>query len=480
MSGVTAGGGILIGAVAYALFSRGAFYGPQFKVFFVLCVVGLGLESARRLRFGEARLAVPLGFGAVMLAGSLVAAVGAGSLGDGLPTFGVVVVVTAALVVGSAERGLSRGLVDGLLLCALLVAGSAWVGVAFHFGPWGLVVEGLWRGASVITYTNAAAAFVGMMLVVAAGRLVCVPSRSGRLVVWGLAVGLTVTMSRAAAAAVVVGLVVVAVGAGWRRTLRALLTVAPGVVVAVGGLVPGLLAGSSARPLVAVVALGVGLAAVWLTIAARKAAAVCVVAVCVLVVGVGGTGRVFDELVRTRFVAGSDDRGGEWGAAVGEFVDRPLTGQGPGRATFVWRASDGRWLRARFAHNEYLELAATHGLVGLGALVAAVALVVYGGVRRRTLSGGGLFTVDGDRVGAAGGLVVFGVHSAFDFLWHVPVLPVVAGLLAGFLLAPGRPNQMGPSSGHPDASLGSVPGTGLVSDDTHLLSATLAEDALVL
>jgi len=37
-------------------------------------------------------------------------------------------------------------------------------------------------------------------------------------------------------------------------------------------------------------------------------------------------------------------------------------------------------------------------------------------------------------VGAAAGLGALGVHSAFDFLWHVPALPLAAALLIGLTI----------------------------------------------
>jgi hypothetical protein len=35
-------------------------------------------------------------------------------------------------------------------------------------------------------------------------------------------------------------------------------------------------------------------------------------------------------------------------------------------------------------------------------------------------------------------LAAFAVHSAFDFMWHVPVVPIVVAALVGAALAPGR------------------------------------------
>ena len=65
------------------------------------------------------------------------------------------------------------------------------------------------------------------------------------------------------------------------------------------------------------------------------------------------------------------------------------------------------------------------------ALIAfAVAVVHAARSRSREAS-----SVSWLRVGATAGLAVFVIHSAFDFLWHIPVLPVMAAVLIGLLIA---------------------------------------------
>ena len=88
---------------------------------------------------------------------------------------------------------------------------------------------------------------------------------------------------------------------------------------------------------------------------------------------------------------------------------------------------------ARFAHNEYLELLATQGLIGLASLCFAAGLMIRAWRRRPQVSPVES-APDGTRIGVMGALVAFAVHSAFDFLWHIPLLPLVAALLAGYLL----------------------------------------------
>jgi len=49
--------------------------------------------------------------------------------------------------------------------------------------------------------------------------------------------------------------------------------------------------------------------------------------------------------------------------------------------------------------------------------------------------------------GAVAGLVALAVHSGFDFLWHIPVLPLLGGLLIG-LTAARRSEEAQPEQQH--------------------------------
>ncbi len=111
------------------------------------------------------------------------------------------------------------------------------------------------------------------------------------------------------------------------------------------------------------------------------------------------------------------DRRAEAEAAWGEFTSSPIIGQGPGVVDLQWN-EDGRALRARFVHNEYLELLVTHGVLGAIGLFFSAWLMV----RRRGAAAAPAIVTPA--------LAGFGVHSAIDFLWHIPVLPLVLMLIA--------------------------------------------------
>jgi len=62
------------------------------------------------------------------------------------------------------------------------------------------------------------------------------------------------------------------------------------------------------------------------------------------------------------------------------------------------------------------------------------------------------------RAGGAAALAAFAVHSALDFLWHIPVLPLVAAAVLGVALA-GPPAQAGAGPPIPTSAGGGGGGT---------------------
>jgi O-antigen ligase len=82
-----------------------------------------------------------------------------------------------------------------------------------------------------------------------------------------------------------------------------------------------------------------------------------------------------------------------------------------------------------YVHNEYVQVAAEFGLVGLvllAVLLVAIARLLW---RARTTDG-----ADVTCAGAAAATVAFAVHSGFDFVWHLPAIVLTVALLAGVVL----------------------------------------------
>jgi O-antigen ligase len=188
-------------------------------------------------------------------------------------------------------------------------------------------------------------------------------------------------------------------GANPPHSARALLGLLAGAVVALG---PAPLP-DRIRTGAVVVLLGSGLAAgAWL-----------------------GHGRLA-EVWSARANLDSSGRSGALRAALELIGQRPWTGTGVGRAAFLWPTPDGHGAVALYAHNEYVQMLVDLGVIG-GVLLLILIVAVGGHLYR----GRGPGHRPGVREGAVAGVTAFAVHSAFDFLWHIPVLLLAAGLLIG-------------------------------------------------
>ena len=150
------------------------------------------------------------------------------------------------------------------------------------------------------------------------------------------------------------------------------------------------------------------------------------------------------HLLFSRFsqvVRGEDARPWIWSGAARLVVQSPLTGHGPDTFAslspkvqspalwrYVWRGSPEK------AHNELVQAAATTGVLGLGALLWFLAVLVRAGWRRRD---------DAHGAAAFSALAALAVPSMFGFLTCGPealALPAVVLLLSG---CPARPIPRG-------------------------------------
>ena len=147
----------------------------------------------------------------------------------------------------------------------------------------------------------------------------------------------------------------------------------------------------------------------------------------VLVIFVAGLAAALVPLtgrLASRFTFDSPDRWGSFQAAWELFTHRPVVGVGPGIDQLVLARAAGGTSVYRFVHNEYLQVLAELGLVGGILLVAFLALVARRLWRDRVDAG-----VLG--VGGLAALAALALHAGFDFVWHIPAVPLLAAAFVG-------------------------------------------------
>jgi O-antigen ligase len=149
---------------------------------------------------------------------------------------------------------------------------------------------------------------------------------------------------------------------------------------------------------------------------------------------VGDSARLVAE---TRITLASPDRSGAVGAALRVAAAHPLTGAGPGQADLRSRGADGGIRIFGYAHNEYAQVAAELGLVGL--VLLAILLVALARLLWRACAAGP--PVAG-WAGVVAATAAFAVHSGFDFVWHLPAVVLTVTLLAGAIV-PAPPHVAG-------------------------------------
>jgi hypothetical protein len=432
-------GPILLVAVAAGLLGQGAYYPSVQRPFGVLlAVAGLLALVERPLTSDDLRLlavlpALALAAWAV-LDGALVGVARAGA-GPALLLIGLVAVL---LICRRLRRGDREILLGGIVGIGLLVALTGWLGVAGRVGAWAFQAQGLWRGSSTLTYPNATAAVLAPIGLVVLGRLVGTP-RSVLLAVAaaGLLAGLAATMSRAGVIALAMGLVVLAALLGVHATARAAVGPVAGALVAMLCLLPSMPAVSPPQPGLALVGPGVGLALAAVMARLRWGAAMAVLGGVLLAGSAGllvasdGVGDAARAVAEARVNLASPDRTDALQAALRLVAQQPLTGTGPGHADLRWRGDDHGAQRFAYVHNEYLQLAAEVGLVGLALLailLAALARLLW---RARPTGPG---DARAHWAGVVAAAAAFAVHSGFDFVWHLPAIVVTVTLLAGLVL----------------------------------------------
>jgi O-antigen ligase len=404
------------------LFAKGGVFAPANGLAAALLAGSIGVAaSAGRLsaRWVRSSLVVSL---LALGCWAVVRAAAGGAIRPGLGTAAVVLGCAAVfVVVASATASARRWLLWGVLAAGVVVALSGWLGLAWRIEPLALPGSSGWRAATTITYANGAAAVLSCLGVVLVGRLAELPGS----VATGLAttivlVGLGITQSRAGALAFACGIALVSAGVGIRRVAGALVAPAFGALIALAGIVPSIPHGAPARPGLAAAGLVAGVAATYLLSSRRRvgfagsgataAAAVGIVIVGVFIFANAGLGE--------RLAFDMTERWARSSAAFEQLESNPVFGIGPGPLWLTWQTGT-RTVGGWHVHNEYVQILVQLGIVG-GVLVLFVLFSAGRMITRysRALSWEYL-----------GGLLALAVHSAFDFLWHIPVIPLLGALL---------------------------------------------------
>jgi O-Antigen ligase len=435
-------GPLLLVAVTAGLLAQGAYYpSVQRPVGVLIALATLLALAAQPLTRDDLRLppvvpALALAAWAV-LDGALLGVAGAG-VGPALLLVGMVAVLLVCRRLRQEDREL---LLAGMIGVGLLVALTGWLGVASRAGSWAFQAQGLWRASSTLTYPNATAAVLAPISLVVLGRLVATPgSMPLAMAATGLLAGLAATMSRAGALALVVGLVVLVGLRGLGATARAAAGPVAGALVALACLLLSMPAVSPPRPALALGGLGAGLALAAVTTRPRRWLVLALLGG-VLLAGVAGllaSGGGMDDAARTvaaaRVNLASPDRTGALQAALRLVAQEPLTGTGPGQANLRWKGHDHGTQLYTYVHNEYLQVAAELGLVGLvllAALVVAMARMLW---RARPPGPAGATWA-----GVVAAAAAFTVHSGFDFVWHLPAIVLTVTLLVALVLPAPNP-----------------------------------------
>lgn len=406
--------------LALALHFQGAYHG-QAQVAVALILFAGALLLPRAPAFG--REDVPVALAAAGLAGWAVV--------DGVvkhdPAAGAryaLLIVAVLLLSGCCRqlRGNARtDLVSGLTMVCCMVAALGWAGVVAHHRTWGFESPGLWRASSTLTYPNAAAA----LLAVAA--LVCLAVRTRDpgtrwlgVAATALITGLAATSSRAGLLGFGVGAVVLIVGVGWRSVVRSALAPLLGSAVGTAGLLPSITADTPTAITIGLAVTGAlaGLCIGSLTAAPRLLLLAPVVGVAVVVIA------PHTAAIGTRFSVDSPDRWDSIRAAWRLFTENPLTGAGPGLSRLVVERTRGGTGIYRYAHNEYLQVLAELGAIG-GALLVSFLIIVIRRLYRPQPSAHAF------RVGVLAGMIALVVHAGFDFVWHIPAIPLYMAALIG-------------------------------------------------
>ncbi|HET6875457.1 MAG TPA: hypothetical protein VFH70_11785 [Acidimicrobiales bacterium] len=410
----------LLAAVGFGVIAQGGYYAPQLAIMTALLCAAAGLG-------GLAAAWHPAVLGALGLAAMAALSGGvAGDIGGSWMMVATCVCAGTAVIVGRSLDTVERQMVvSGLVLGGTVVSALAWAGVAFHLQPFALVDGGLWRGASGLTYANATAGFLVPLALMALARLADrrqVPSRAWSLGTYLILVGVGSTLSRGGALGLVTGAVALMAMLGWRRCLATWAPLALGAVAGLAGLAASMSQSSHPSPLISGGALAVGALVAMAGRSLPERAVPWLLAGAILVIP------LVVVFTPGRWNASSPDRAHETHAALATIASSPVLGVSPGRYLLTWNDPVLGPRAVQYAHDEYLQMAGEIGLAGLALGALAAGLTARSAWRARVRAA--------SWCGPIAGLAALAVHSGLDFLWHIPLIVVLAGLLVGLVVPP--------------------------------------------
>ncbi len=331
-----------------------------------------------------------------------------------LPFGGSILAFAAAFAAVRPLVGRTRELAAlAISLLGGVIALIGFAGLIWRWYPMAMPAQGLWRLSSTLTYADAAGLVLGMCLLVALGcnRMQALL----RIGVCLMAGGLLATQSRGALLAVACASLLVP----WRRYLQFAVPLLAGVGMGIAavaaspreGAVPWLGAVLAAAVAIAVWN-GRGMQRAWSDTGTRV-----VVGAAVLGGLIAAALLVHHEIGLRVLAPSNEDRSVEWSTALHQWASAPLFGVGPDRV-LAFQAVDGT--SASFVHNEYLQVGADSGIVGIGILGFVIFSLSDVLQRYDALASCALATA-----------VCLGVAGMFDFDWHLPVVGLVGGWCAG-------------------------------------------------
>ena len=436
----------MLAAVALAVLGKGAFYrqGQLLSAGVLALAVVLTVATSRGRPFARGVPRSIMLVVASLLAFGLWATVRGALAGDG--TSGVVVLAFAAALSGgvvmghlatSPQRTMLRHAIIGL---GALSGIAGWAGVVWRINSLALPGSYVWRASGTLTYENALACLLVLTALVTVAVLVERWTPAAATALCLMLVGAAATQSRGGALALLCGAATLVACLGWRPVLDVAWRPAAGAVVAAAGLVPSAPVLAPARPLPAVVALCAGVVvAAWPRRRRAPVPRVVVAVVALLSLTLAGAGLALRvdpaalTSLESRLTLNSRHRAAQHRAAVAELASHPVIGTGPGQADLRWR--QGRQtLRARFVHNEYLQVAVELGMVGAVLLLAVLAAIGHALWLARAAGGA-------PWAGVAAALVATAVYGSYDFVWHLPAIPFIAVLLAGTATVPNEASR---------------------------------------